>query len=152
MPLLAQNWPRMHFRDKLDFQYVLKLKTQQRSILRQQWPNADLNMKAGPSTHGSGGQDHRGRFSPGNKLGRGNPLAGRAAKIRSVLLSALTEDDAGEIARRLIQQAKGGDLASIRELFDRTIGKAGQQELLERLERLEAAVAKGEQHGHRVSD
>jgi hypothetical protein len=91
-----------------------------------------------PSTHGSNGQQGRdGRFVAGNKLGRGNPLAGRAAKIRAVLLKSVTAADAKEIAAKLVEMAKGGDLAAIRELLDRTIGKPAATELLERIEALE---------------
>ena len=94
-----------------------------------------------PSTHGSNGHDGRrqdGRFTQGNRHGRGNPLAGRAAKIRAALLKALTEEDAKAIAAKLIEMAKGGDLAAVKELFDRTVGKAVQADLLERIEALEA--------------
>jgi hypothetical protein len=56
-------------------------------------------------------------------MAKGNPLAGRAARIRAVLLKALTPEDAKEIAAVLIALAKGGDLAAIRELLDRTAGK-----------------------------
>ena len=86
------------------------------------------------------GQDVRGRFLRGNKLGKGNPLAGKAAKIRAVLLQKLTERDARAIADKLIEKAKGGDLAAVRELLDRTVGKPTQTELLERIERLEATL------------
>lgn len=97
-------------------------------------------MNPPPSTHGTNGKDHSGRFAAGNKLGRGNPLAGRAAKIRAVLLKRLTPKDAGVIADALIAQAKAGDLASIRELLDRTIGKPAQTELLERVEAVEKVI------------
>jgi hypothetical protein len=36
--------------------------------------------------------------------------------------------------------AKAGELAAIRELLDRTIGKPSQSELLERVERLETML------------
>ncbi|MDB5327398.1 MAG: hypothetical protein JWM57_2967 [Phycisphaerales bacterium] len=81
----------------------------------------------------------------GNKLGRGNPLAGRAAKIRAVLLQRLTPKLAGEIVDQLIANAKTGDLAAIRELFDRTIGKPGHTELAERIEKLEQQLAAAEE-------
>jgi hypothetical protein len=68
------------------------------------------------------GKDHRGRFAPGNKLGRGNPLAARAAKIRAKLLTTKASD-VDVIVRQLIDGAKRGDLAFIREFLDRTIGK-----------------------------
>jgi hypothetical protein len=80
-----------------------------------------------PSTHGRNGQDRKGRFTRGNRLGRGNPLAGRAAKIRAMLLKASTPEDVKVIAQRLIEGAKAGDLAFIREWLDRTIGKAHQE-------------------------
>lgn len=94
-------------------------------------------MANSPSTHGTDGKDSRGRFAAGNKLGRGNPLAGRAAQIRAVLLRKLTPKQAEQIADKLISQAKSGDLAAIRELLDRTIGKPTSQELLERIEQVE---------------
>ena len=79
-----------------------------------------------PSTHGSDGRKADGRFAHGNRLGRGNPLAGRAAKIRAVLLRRFTPKAAAEIVDSLIEKAKSGDLAAIKELFDRTIGKPTQ--------------------------
>jgi hypothetical protein len=69
------------------------------------------------------GLDARGRFAKGNKLGRGNPLAGRAAKIRADLLRATTLEDRQIIARKLIDGARSGDLAFIREFYDRTGGR-----------------------------
>jgi hypothetical protein len=93
-----------------------------------------------PSTHGLDGRRADGKFAPGNRLGRGNPLAGRAAKIRAVLLRKMTAKVANAIADKLVEMAKRGDLAAIKELLDRTIGKASATEILERLERLEAAV------------
>lgn len=93
-----------------------------------------------PSTQGSDGRDARGRFAPGNKSGRGNPLAGRAAKIRAVLLRKLTTRQANAIADVLIRRARDGDLAAIRELLDRTIGKPVPSDILERVERLESLL------------
>ena len=90
-----------------------------------------------PSTHGPNGKDGKGRFAKGNKLGKGNPLAGRAAKIRAMLLRAATKGDVKAIADKLVAGAKGGDLAFIREWLDRVIGKPAQSDLLERIERLE---------------
>jgi hypothetical protein len=98
-----------------------------------------------PSTHGPNGQDHRGRFAPGNKLGRGNPLAGRVARIRAVLLRELTPAAVREIGKMLIGQAKAGDLAAVKELLDRTIGRPGSTELLQRVEALELTVAQRDQ-------
>jgi hypothetical protein len=85
-----------------------------------------LALISDPSTLGTNGKDNRGRFSVGNKLGRGNPLAGRAAGIRAELLKMSTRDEIQEICRKLIEGAKAGDLAFIREWFDRTSGKPRQ--------------------------
>ena len=74
-------------------------------------------------------RDRRGRFAKGNKLGGANTLAGRAAQIRAILLKRMTDEKAGKLADRLIKMATGGNLAAIKELFDRTMGKAAQHEL-----------------------
>jgi len=81
-------------------------------------------MEEQPTPTGDNGRDTTGRFRPGNKLAKGNPFAKRVQKIRAALLSRLTVDDAKEIADVLIRQAKSGDLAAIKELLDRAIGKA----------------------------
>ncbi len=93
-----------------------------------------------PSSNGSIGRDERGRFAQGNAGGPGNPHAGKVARLRTALLAAVTEDDVREIVERLVRLAKEGDLAAIRELFLRTIGRPLEPDILERLERLEAAV------------
>jgi hypothetical protein len=90
-----------------------------------------------PRVDGGTGRNRKGQFTRGNPGGVGNPLGGRAAKIRALLLRKLTDRDAGRIAAKLIQMAAAGDLAAIKELFDRTIGKAAQADVLERIERLE---------------
>jgi hypothetical protein len=95
-----------------------------------------------PSTHGGGGRQADGRFAEGNRLGRGNPLAGRAAKIRAVLLRRFTPAAAAEIVDALIGKAKKGDLAAIRELLDRTIGKPTQAVELSQGDRPAEAVVR----------
>jgi len=95
-----------------------------------------------PSTHGTnGGRDNTGRFAPGNKLGQGNPLAGRAAKIRAALFKAVNAKDMAAIVGKLVEKAKTGDLAAIRLLLDRTLGPAVEIDILARLEALEERVA-----------
>ena len=81
-------------------------------------------MEQSPSPSEDYGRDAKGRFGAGNKLAKGNPFALRVQKIRAALLSRLTVDDAKEIADVLIRQAKAGDLAAVRELLDRCLGKA----------------------------
>lgn len=87
------------------------------------------------------GKDAKGRFAPGNRLGRGNPLAGRAAKLRAELLAAITPQTIRAVVDRIVELALQGDLAACREVLDRCLGKPGPSDVLERLEALEAALA-----------
>ena len=76
-------------------------------------PNADTN-----------GRDRSGRFGPGNTFGTGgNPYAAKVAALRAALLAAVTEDDISEIADVLLAQAKNGDKAATKLLFQYTLGK-----------------------------
>lgn len=92
------------------------------------------------SPFGDGGRAPNGRFAPGNRGGPGNPLAGKIGKLRAALVAAVTEEDIREIARSLIEAAKGGDVRAVKELLDRTIGRPVETDLIERLEALEAAL------------
>ena len=86
------------------------------------------------------GRDQCGRFAKGNPGGPGNPYTAKIARLRSALLSAVTEDDVRQIVERLVRLAKDGDTVAIRELFLRTLGRPLEPDILERLESLEAAV------------
>lgn len=90
-----------------------------------------------PSTHGDNGRGKGGRFKAGNNFGKGNPLAGQAAKIRAVLLEKFSPEQAAKVADSLIDKATKGNLAAMRELFDRTVGKPASSEVIERIDRLE---------------
>ena len=93
-------------------------------------------MNATPSPNGPNGRDAAtGRFAKGWKGGPGNPHAQQVAQLRSALLEAVTPDDVKAVAAKLVEMALGGDLAAIREVLDRTVGRA------------EVAVAQ-HQHGH----
>ncbi|MCL4195836.1 MAG: hypothetical protein KJZ87_29130 [Thermoguttaceae bacterium] len=99
-----------------------------------------------PSGDGGSGRDCcTGRFAPGNKLGRGSPLAGRAAKLRAALLASVSDDDIREIAAMLVQKAKEGDLPAIAQLLDRVLGKPTASDLMERVEKLEETLLRREQ-------
>lgn len=69
-------------------------------------------------------QKRDGKFKPGNKLGKGNPFAGRVAKLRAIALDAVTEEDMKEVIATLIRKAKEGDIAAAKLLLDRIIGRA----------------------------
>lgn len=78
-------------------------------------------MSEGPSPNG---RLNNGRFEIGNGGGPGNPFASQVGKLRSVLLEAVTADDMRAVVVKLIELAKGGDLAAMKLLLDRTCGKS----------------------------
>ena len=88
-------------------------------------------------------RDRTGRFAPGNTCAKGNPHAAQVSRLRTALLSAVSERDMREVIVRLVQLAKDGDVRAIKELLDRTLGKPQELDLLERLEQLEAQLAQG---------
>lgn len=69
------------------------------------------------------GRDTRGRFLRGNRFARGNPIARKMAILRTTLLEAVTEDDLRAVVAKLIERAKAGDIAAVKELLDRTLGR-----------------------------
>ena len=77
-----------------------------------------------PLPNGSNGRGPDGRFAKGNRGGPGNPYASRTARLRSVLLDNVTDDDFKAVVGKLVAMAKAGDLAAIRELLDRVLGKS----------------------------
>ena len=77
-----------------------------------------------PSPNGANGRDASGRFVKGWKGGPGNPHARQVAAIRSVLMSAVSDDDLVQMVRALVKKAKAGDVMAAREVLDRMLGKA----------------------------
>lgn len=65
-----------------------------------------------------------GKFAAGNPGGPGNPHAGQVARLRAVMLEAVTPDEMRSVVGKLIELAKGGDLKAIDLLLTRTLGKA----------------------------
>jgi len=76
-----------------------------------------------PKENGANGRDEKGRFVEGNRGGPGNPNAIKVAKLREALLAAVTAKDLREVVKALVREAKKGDVAAARELFDRVLGK-----------------------------
>jgi len=96
-----------------------------------------------PSTNGANGangRDGRGRFAKGNAGGPGNPMAGKIAKLRAALIRSVGQKDLREVVAALLAKAKQGDVAAAKELFDRTLGRPTEVDLIERLEQLEATL------------
>ena len=85
----------------------------------------------------SNGRDGAGRFAPGNRLAKGNPHARRAQELRAALFEAVTPEDLREVVLRMVQDAKDGDHQARKELFDRTLGKPVEADLIERISELE---------------
>lgn len=95
----------------------------------------------------NGNHDARGRFTAGNKAGRGNPHHRRVAELRAKMLERVTPDDMAAVVEALVSKAKAGDTAATELLFDRVFGRiadhdaAGERAELEAVQReLEAAA------------
>jgi hypothetical protein len=69
------------------------------------------------------GRTADGTFAPGNKFGPGNPFARKCAAFRAALMEAVTEQDIKDIAVKLRDDAKAGDKAAVKLLFQYVIGK-----------------------------
>lgn len=69
------------------------------------------------------GRDARGRFATGNPGGPGNPYGKRCAELRAAVLEAVGPEDLREVVARILDSAKGGDLAAAKLLLERTLGK-----------------------------
>lgn len=98
-----------------------------------------------PSPNGGNGRDASGRFVKGWKGGPGNPYVRHVAAIRSVLMSAVSDDDLRAIVSTLVEKAKAGDVMAAREVLDRMLGKAKvavavEPEPQRTLEEIEAAM------------
>jgi hypothetical protein len=87
-----------------------------------------------------GNQDTRGRFKTGNKAACGNPFARRMAKLRSVLLDAVSEKDLQAVAGALVRQAKAGDVVAAKLLLSYTVGRPEAAVNPDRLELDELAI------------
>jgi len=80
----------------------------------------DFNGSAG---HAQNGRDAAGRFAAGNKAAKGNPFARRVARLRSVLLDAVSDEDLRQIAQGLVRRARNGDAAAAKVLLAYVLGK-----------------------------
>lgn len=88
-------------------------------------------------------RDGQGRFQPGTKPGPGNPQGAYISQLRGALLTAVTEEDIAEIMRKLVKEAKGGDIPACTLLLNRVLGKVPDGlDILSRIEQLEKTIAK----------
>jgi len=97
---------------------------------------------ASPLLNGRNGEsDSRGRFAQGNPGGPGNPYARRVARLRVVLLDAVTDEDLDAIVTALVDRAKSGDVSAAREILNRLVGKPGDSVDPDRLDVGERSLA-----------
>jgi len=75
-------------------------------------------------------RDAKGRFAPGNTLSRGhtNHRAKRQQEYKEAILRAVSPNDLRAIVRKLVEMAKAGNLAAIKEVLDRCLGRVSQAE------------------------
>ena len=91
------------------------------------------NGKKIPSENGSNGKDNKGRFSAGNKFGKGgDQLASTQKRLRAAIIKMVDENFLCDCANYLkdiasdTKQPATARIAAVRELFDRAVGKASQ--------------------------
>jgi hypothetical protein len=80
---------------------------------------------ANPNPAATEARDACGRFAKGNPGGPGNPYPRRVAALRQALLNAVTEDDMSAITKAVIDEAKAGNIAAAKLLFQYVLGKPG---------------------------
>ena len=96
-------------------------------------------MSDSPSINGNW-RDKQGRFTTNNPGGPGNPHVRRVQRLRTALLKAVSPEDVQEVMAMLLSKAKGGEIAAVRELFQRLFGPPVELDLTARLAALEEQV------------
>jgi hypothetical protein len=80
-----------------------------------------------PSVNGPNGDPGRGpdgKFSRGNRHGRGNAVARRGAAYRVELFRAITPAKFREVITTMVTEAVAGEGWAVKEFLDRVLGKA----------------------------
>ncbi len=102
-------------------------------------------MNESPSPNG---RQTGGRFAKGNAGGPGNPFAAEVGKLRARPYKAIKAKDidaAVKVMREVMEKGKDSDrLAAARLLLDRAMGAPVEADVLERIERLEQAILRGQ--------
>jgi hypothetical protein len=77
-----------------------------------------------PATNGTGdGRMSDGRFAPGNKLSRGNPIHRKMHIMRRALLEAVDTHSVKDVFKKLFELAMAGDIIAIRLYLEYCCGK-----------------------------
>ncbi|MSQ94786.1 MAG: hypothetical protein EXR98_09555 [Gemmataceae bacterium] len=82
-----------------------------------------MNTEQANSAQANSTRDEKGRFSFGNKGGPGNPFARKVAALRQALLESISPEDIQNVAARLLDLAKDGNVQAAKLLLAYTIGK-----------------------------
>jgi predicted Zn-ribbon and HTH transcriptional regulator len=83
----------------------------------------DDRRDAAATAQGNSGRDGHGRFVRGNAGGPGNPFARRVAQLRRTLCETVTEEEMQEVAKKLVELARQGDVAAARLLLSYAVGQ-----------------------------
>ena len=83
---------------------------------------------ATPSTNGKNGT---GQFTTGNRHGKGNPLFGKVATLRSAVLESITPATVKGLIKAFIERAKAGDIAAAKLILPYLIGQTATAKELE---------------------
>ena len=97
-------------------------------------------MDPAPSCDGGDGRTEKGRFAPGNKYSRGNPLGAKASMFRAAMFECVTREEMQSVIRAVLLEAQNGSIPAAKELLDRLVGKAEAWDLMDRIEQLEALI------------
>jgi hypothetical protein len=105
------------------FSVEVVMKKSQRAREQESSNDTDRPSPAPETAADQSGHDERGRFTYGNEGGPGNPFARRVAQLRKVMLECVTDQEMEVIVCELVVQAKMGNLAAIKLLFQYILGK-----------------------------
>lgn len=117
------------------------------SLCLQCYVSSKPNLKYRPHVDDPGEPEvpHVDNTKAAKKASQLNRLSRVQRRFRCALLSSITISEIQEIMAKLIQQAKNGNITAAREVLDRAVGKAAEQDIIDRLAELEVLVT-SQQH------
>ena len=86
------------------------------------------------------GRNLDGTFAKGNSISKGNPYSKRVGQLRSTMIDAVTDADMQVVIAAIVQQARDGDLAAAKLLFDRTLGPPIAADIMAKIEELDERI------------
>src|SRR5262245_12340242 len=86
---------------------------------------------------GANGRHAAGKFTAGNRHGRGNPHAKKAHAIRQAAYRAVSTADVVAMVKAQVEKAKGGDTIAFREVMLLLLGKPVAADIVARISELE---------------